>query len=158
MSQILSTGKEILLSEFHPGEMFGELIVFTGANYRGWLKAEEDSEVIEIKRDELFKLLKEDDNLLAFMKEVAQRVSRFTESMEILSYKTISRKAAYYLLSRHVDGKVNLNVSQLSNRLGCSREALSRTLTQLEQINVIKRHNGCIQIHNREKLEDLLFS
>jgi hypothetical protein len=36
LSRVLSSGKEIVLKEFYPGEMFGELIVFTQGKYPGF--------------------------------------------------------------------------------------------------------------------------
>ena len=158
LTRILSSGKQVFLHDFNRGDIFAELIVFSGEKYPGWLIAEENSVIVELELDTLLKKLNENNFLISFFTEISMRVSNLTRTIEILSYKTIRQRVAYFLLSReNLSGTIPLNVTTLSDRLGCTREALSRALSQMVSDNMISRERNTYQIVQHSLLEDLLF-
>ncbi len=156
-SRILSNGKEIVIREFCPGELFAELIVFTGEYYPGWLIASEDSYVTEVPLPPLLEYLKESDSLISFISGISQKLSHLSKTIEILSLKTIRQKIAYtLLLHQRSEFEIPPNISEYAVRLGCSREAVSRALAEMESEKIIIRDDKDIKIAQLELLEDLL--
>ena len=64
LCRILQSGKEIIIKEFHPGDIFADLMVFSGDNYPGWFIASEDSVISEVDLPSLLNYLNEEDCLL----------------------------------------------------------------------------------------------
>jgi CRP/FNR family transcriptional regulator len=156
LSRVLSSGKEIVLKEFYPGEVFGELLVFTQEKYPGWLIASESSLVVEVGFSRLLKYVENKKALISFISGISRKMTHLTNTIEIMSLKTVKQKIAFFLLSQGKAGvKFPLNVSHLAVRLGCSREALSRALTEMESERMIARERGFFRIAHEELLENL---
>lgn len=157
LSRILTSGKEIYINEFKEGEIFAELIVFSSENYPGWLIASEETTVIELKLNHLLTFLKDDVALISFFKEISGRVTALTNTIEILSQKTIKQKIAHYLLRESdEEDQTPVCIRDLSKKLGCSREALSRSISELVSRKIIRQIKNTILITDRVLLEELL--
>jgi len=151
----LPNGKEIQIIRFLPGDMFGELLVLAEEHYRGWLIAEENSVVWTLNKETLEKLLQNRESRIFFFKAISLRVSQLTQTLTILSYKKVSERLAFFLLSE--GGSINLkSVTDLSSKLNCSREAMSRTLLALEKSELISRRDGIIKVEDVIKLEEFI--
>jgi len=137
LSRLLSSGREIIIKEFGPGELFAELIVFTGETFPGWLIGSEDSEVVEVELPKVMEYLKDQDALLSFITGISRKMNHLTNKIEILSLKTVKQKVAYCLL---VDGELQISsITAASDHLGCTREALSRAISGLDQAGAVFR-------------------
>lgn len=156
LSRVLSSGKEIILKEFYPGEMFAELLVFTQDKYPGWLIASESSLLVEVEFSHLLKYLENKKALISYISSISRKITHLTNTIEIMSLKTVKQKIAFFLLSQGDAGvKLHLNVSHLAVCLGCSREAVSRTLSEMESERMISRERRFFWITNEDLLEDL---
>lgn len=157
MKKYLSTGKELFLTEFKPGEMFGELLVLAGKNYRGWLIAEEPAEVLELNLLSLNELLEDSYFKNLYFSRISERVSKMTERIELLSHKKVSDRIILYLLS-HFDesNEYNINITTLAKELDCSREALSRAVSILESEKAILKDGNKVKILDFHILENEL--
>lgn len=156
LSRVLSSGKEILINSFLPGDLYAELIVFSGESYPGWLTALEDTSVIELDLNSLLQILQDQSILLSFLSGISQKVISLTNTIEILSQKTVKQKIAYYMLALP-DGSFTESITGLAARLGCSREALSRALSSLESNKILQKKGVYISILNESELEAILF-
>lgn len=156
LSRVLSSGKEILINSFVPGDLYAELIVFSGESYPGWLTALEDTTVIELDLKSLLHILQDQSILLSFLSGISQKVVSLANTIEILSQKTVKQKIAYYMLSI-ADKKISESITSLAARLGCSREALSRALSDLESDGILQKQGAHIIILNELNLEGILF-
>lgn len=153
LSRLLSSGREIIIKEFGPGEFFAELIVFNGDKFPGWLIASEDSEVIEVERSKVLEYLKDQESLISFITGVSRKMNHLTNKIEILSLKTVQQKVAYCLL---VDGRLSISsITRTATQLGCSREALSRAVSELEQAKAVLRIGGRLIPKDTTYLESL---
>ena len=153
LSRPLSSGREIILKEFGPQEIFAELIVFSGENYPGWLIASESSTVVEVEYQHVLEYLEDRESLISFIHSISQKMNHLTNKIEIISLKTVNQKVAFLLISgESVSGK---SVTEIAETLGCSREALSRALSELESGGVIMRENDDVKIKDLRALEAL---
>ena len=141
MTKIFSTGKEFVIRNLPSGEMFGELICFSGSNYPCWIVATEDSIIFEIPTESMLTLLQKRIFLRAFMKSMSKKSLHLSSTIELLSLKKVDQKLAYNLLSQYErEGrssfKLQVSVTDLAAQLGSSREAVSRSLSELNQCSV----------------------
>ena len=151
MKKYLSNGKGLYLTKFNPGDMYGELLVLSGENYRGWLTAEEPAIVLELSRHALDELLADPAFKQLYFHEISERVSRMTERIEILSYTKVSDRLILYFLNHfEKESSLNINISTLADELNCSREALSRAVSELG------KEKALIKEGNKITLLDLL--
>jgi len=153
LSRPLTSGREIILKEFEPEELFAELIVFSGENYPGWLIASESSTVTEVDYHHILEYLDDRDSMVTFICGISKKLNHLTNKIEIMSLKTVKQKIAFSLFS--MSPLCVTSVTETANALGCSREALSRALTELEQEGAIVRQDGELRITERRVLEAL---
>ncbi len=161
MTKILSFGKEFVIKNLSAGQMFGELVCFAETNYPCWIVTTEKSTIFEIPINTILTLCKESDFLRIFMKDISKKCLHLTDTIELLSLKKVDQKLAYTLLSLFEGVKskyleLDTTITELANQIGSSREAVSRSFTELESLKCIKRDGTKILLLNREKLEDIL--
>ena len=153
LSRILSSGREIILKEFLPGELIGELLMFTGNFYPGWLIATEETTIVEVPFSSVLDFLRESDSLISFMNSIALKNNHLVDKIEILSFKTVKEKIAFSLL---LYGELKItSVKELADNIVCSREALSRTLSEMEKDELIMKKTDRILVADEFALEDL---
>ncbi|MBL7005633.1 MAG: Crp/Fnr family transcriptional regulator [Spirochaetia bacterium] len=161
MTKILSTGKEFVLRNLTSGEMYGELICFAENTYPCWIVATEKSIIFEIPTESMFTLLQKNPFLRAFMKSLSEKSLHLTNTIELLSLKKVNQKLAYcLLLYSEREGlssfKLEVSVTDLAAQLGSSREAVSRALSELENLGYIKREGAKVIILHHAELENML--
>ena len=138
IASFLENGKELIYNEIVPGEMFGENLIFSSHPYfRGDVIAEENSIVVLIARNELLKLLQEDQEfLLAYLNKQSDFGKSLNLKIKILTFNNADERILYFL-DMH-DGEVEFkSITRLANELYLSREVLSRTLHRMEKENLI---------------------
>ena len=114
LKKYLSSGKELYIAEFYPGEMYGELLVLAGEEYKGWLIADEKTEVLELDINSLNKLMSDSSFKKMYFHRISEKVSKMTERIEILSYKKVSDRIILYLLSHYDESnEYNINITTL---------------------------------------------
>lgn len=154
LSRILSTGREIVLKEFKPGEIYAELIVFTGDNYPGWLIASSDTSVVEAEYTHVLEYLGDKNALISFITSISKKMNHLTNQIEIMSLKSVKQKVAFMLLT---EGVVEMSsITFTASVIGCSREALSRALSDMEGAGLIERSGHSIIIADKLSLEEIL--
>lgn len=155
LSRLLSSGREIILKEFGPGEIFAELIVFSGDHYPGWLIASEQTTVIEVEYSHVLKYLEEQDSMIEFIVSISKKLNHLTNRIEVMSLKTVKQKIAFSLLTENINTMTS--ITDWADYLGCSREALSRTLSELQNTGAVRKKGGLIQPGDSVLLESLLY-
>ena len=157
LSRVLSTGKEIFLKDFRPGDLFAELIVFTGEQYPGWLAASEPSRIVEVKLSRVLEYLRGNDALVSYFAGISQKMAHLSNTIEVLSLKTVRQRIAHTLLCGKIDDLgVRVGASRLAAYIDCSREAVSRALTVMESDGLLERTPESLVIRDRKRLENLL--
>ena len=165
LSRMLSTGKELYIKAFGAGDIFAELIIFSGEKYPGWITATVVTRIVEVKLPQLLEYLNDRNALVSFISGIAGKMSHLSNMIEVQSLKTVRQKIAFSLLYGKIDlirsdgldrRRFQIKVSQFAEYLDCSREAVSRALSQMESEGMIVRNEGYLIIVNRKKIDDLL--
>ena len=161
MTKFFSSGRELVIQCLPPGEMFGELICFTSNNYPCWIVSSDNSAIFELPIESLFRLIKDRTFLFAFMSDIAKKSLHLNNKIEILSLKKVNQKIAYFILSQieNINTSsltLNMSISELAVHLGSSREAVSRSFSELESRGYITKQINQINIIDIKELENEL--
>lgn len=145
--RISPEGREQGISFFQPGEVFGDVAVFTGRPYPATVIALEPVRVWAIERSKVEELLKKHNELaLAVIERLAERVLYFVQLVEDLSLRSVESRLANTLL-KNVEKRGELwivprrkwtNFDEMAVRLGTVRDVLGRTLRSLEEAGLLR--------------------
>ena len=149
ISSITFTGNEIIYNRLTKGQMFGNNLLFSSDNkYRGDVKASYKCEVYLINKDNLRKILMNNET---FLNEYLAIQSNFARSLntkiKLLSFTSAKERFLYYLFvnNNHIKFK---NVTTLSQSLFLTREVTSRLISKLVDEGIIKRNKNEILLLN----------
>jgi len=160
--KISSEGKEQILHLFGPGESFGEVSVFTGHGFPAFAKANVRTTCLFIPRADFVEMIRRDPALAMNMLGVmALRLRKFAGLIEDLSLKEVPGRLCAYLLylsdkspdPEHLE--LDISKGQLAALLGTIPETLSRILTRMGRMGLIKSEGARIRILNRSVLQKI---
>lgn len=143
-------GKEFILSVLGKGDFFGEMAILESAPRSATVKTVEECEFFVLGQKELAALLTQHPGLaVKILKSISRRLRKLTEQVRGLVMFDIYGRLGRCLLnlaetqgSQSSDQFVITNrpsFQELANMVGCSREALSRTMKAL-------KNNGCLTV------------
>ena len=127
-----ANGKEVTYNVLEEGQMFGNNLVFSSTpRYRGDVISQKQSEIWFINRENLLKLLKQDDELLVlYLTQQSDFSKNLNFKIKLLTISSAEDRLAYYLTFNK--GKITCkSITKLANELYLTRESLSRTITKM---------------------------
>lgn len=159
--KIYASGKILTLAKMGPGQMFGEVIVFTSTHrYPATIIAMEKSRILFIHRDEIVRLCSEYPLVLRnFMEFLSNRILMLNKRIRELSYVTIRQKIAGFLLEEYkrTHSKtivLTLSRESLALQMGIQRPSLSRELIKMREDGLIDFCKNRITILDPGGIED----
>lgn len=150
-------GKEILLDVLRAGEHFGELSLLDGEPRSASVAALEATQLLILSADVFQELvLTQADSAAQICRELAQRVRHLTESVRTLALLDVFGRLVKLLNElavtdaqgqRQVDA--GLTQQELANRIGASREMVSRILKDLAVGGYLSIEHRRIILHKK---------
>jgi len=162
--KISPDGKEQILHIFGPGEIVGEVPVFSGRDYPASAATLKEGDLLHIPREGFLRLAREQPQiLLNMLATLSQRLRRFTVQIERLTLMEVATRLAEVLLEIAADpcsgepGVAELKVTkgQLANQIGTTPETLSRTLGKMSRKGIIQVDRNRVTVLQRQALEEL---
>jgi len=149
--RVSASGTETTFGYVHPGEIFGELAVFSSRGRESYAKAVRLSLVWQLRREAIREILAAHPRIvLAVTKQVGSRFKQIESRVEHLVFRPVLSRVAGILLElaegfgrRERHGLViDLSISQeeLATLVGASRQAVNASLRELERDGVIRRN------------------
>jgi len=133
-------GKEVILSTQGPGEYFGELALFDEAPRSASVAALEPCKAMIVSKTQLREaILARPQIAVALLKGLAMRVRALTENVRTMALLDVFGrlvKTLYSLAEEKDGGQVidqKLTQQDLANRIGASREMVSRIMHDLTE-------------------------
>jgi CRP/FNR family transcriptional regulator, cyclic AMP receptor protein len=133
-------GKEVVLSTQGPGEYFGDLALFGDEPRSASVMALQPCKVMIITKLQLREAIKEDPEIgFSLLHGLANRVRVLTENVRTLALLDVFGRLVktLYMLAVEKDGilviEQRLTQQDLANRIGASREMVSRIMHDLTQ-------------------------
>jgi len=155
-------GREQALLFLHPGEVFGDVAVFTDVPYPGTVLALEPVKLWSISKLEVMRLIRQHNELsVAIIRRLSERILYYVSLVEDLSLRSVEARLASTLLqhAEEQDGKLIVprrpwtTLDEMSTRLGTVRDVLGRVLRSLEQDGILHVERQGIFILKPEELE-----
>ncbi len=145
-------GREQIIHLEKAGTTIAEVPTFDDEPYPSSVRAEEESEVLFISREDVKRLcLRHPAIALSALKLMASRLRKTAALVESLSLKEVDQRLAAFLLQEFRDKKLKKlklpPISVIAARLGSVREVVSRALAKLEKggfISIDKQRNASL--------------
>lgn len=157
------SNKVVKMTSVGPGQLFGEVIVFSDVNkYPATVISSSKSEILFISKENFIKFCYTHANFLEmFLKDLSNKILILNKSIERLSYNSIRQKISNYILDEYQkQGSKFINISmtkqKLAETLGVPRPSLSRELINMKELNIIDYSKDTIKILDLEALFKIL--
>lgn len=147
IASFLDNGDEIIYNIINKDGIFGNNLVFLDKPYyKGDVICLKDCKIAFIQKDELVKILKNNDTfLLEYLKLEANTVIDLNMSIKLLNIDT-AKERFYYYLSENNNEITYSSISDLANKLYLTRETLSRLINRLIKQNKLIRNKKTIRL------------
>jgi CRP/FNR family transcriptional regulator len=161
-------GRQIALSVFGPGEIFGELAMFGDERRSATVEAVDRLAVLGIAGDDMRRLLAQHSDIaLALIASLGRRLRATNERLARQSFQTVQSRVAT-ALGQLVEqarsegaGEQEVDVvatqADLARLAGASRESASRSLAVLERAGVISQGRGRLTVHDPGALQGYVY-
>jgi CRP/FNR family cyclic AMP-dependent transcriptional regulator len=145
-------GREITLATQEPGEYFGELTLDGGPRSASVMTLE-PTQCLVVRHEELQKFVAGNPEFAVHLiRDLMRRTRRLTENVRSLALLDVYGRVARVLLelAHDVDGRLvvteRLTQQDIANRVGASREMVSRILRDLDRGGYIRHEDSRIVI------------
>jgi len=161
-------GRQITLAQFGPGDIFGELAMFSAERRSATVDAVDDLEVVAILGQDMRSLMRlHPDIAVELVIALGRRLRDANARLARQSFQTVQSRVATVLgdlvaqaRSEGAGGGDVLVVAtqaEVAQLAGSSRESASRFLAVLERAGVISQGRGRLIVHNPEGLQGYVF-
>jgi CRP-like cAMP-binding protein len=154
-------GREVSLRDVRDGQSFGELSAIDGLTRSVSIVAVEDTRMLAVSGT-LFRSIVSDNHEVAnwLIKRLAAQVRNLTDRVFEMTALTVRARLLCELLrlardQSHVYDRAPTH-SELANRIGARREAVTLELRALAQQGVVRTGRQYLQFLDIDKLEDLV--
>lgn len=157
-------GKEIIIDFARPGDIIGEIELFSDDHSIASVEVLEDAELYIISKKE-FKtiVLNNPEYLINLLNIGSDRIQRLNKQVRALSFLSVHSRLCQALLifsedleeideDPHVLKKLNQNI--LADMIGATRESVSKAFSDLQEEKILTYETNKITILNYSKLEN----
>jgi CRP/FNR family transcriptional regulator, cyclic AMP receptor protein len=155
-------GKEVILGDLHPGELFGEIAMLDGKPRSANATAHTKCELLVLERRNVIPFLeKHPAACLQLMELLCARIRRSDERMADLAFFELPTRLAKLFLSygsEKAGKEIRLSLSQteLAEMVGATRENVNRCLRDWHRRGLVKLQGGWTVIPDTDRLHNLL--
>jgi CRP-like cAMP-binding protein len=166
ISKVTRDGKELTLAYRSEGDFFGEPCLLDGGPREEMAEAMDASVTVEIPRDLLDNLLKQDGSAAyKFARALIARRKDLETRVEQLIFKDVGAKLAELLLNlgqehgisdeRGLIVGLKITHQEMANLIGSTRETVSLTLSQFKRKGLIQTEGRRVILADQEGLKAL---
>ena len=155
-------GNSLKIEEIEPPQMVAPAFLYGPQSFFPVnLSALSSGKLLIIYKNDFTQLLSSDLRILNnYLNIVSGKAQFFSRKISFLSFKTIREKIASFLLQNIKSGNsiLILNQSQkgLAEMFGVARPSLARTISQMEEDNIIRWERNQVIIINYQSLQSIL--
>ncbi len=155
-------GRELVINVMRPGDVFGEIALFTDQSRSTGAMGREDAEVIAIPKQAFMDTVEGESDLLRRVLEMtAQRLRVSSERESALAFLDASARIARVLLSLEeqtgIQGVLEITQEDLSQHVGLTRQTVASTLGRWKRDGWVDTSRGEIRIQNRGVIEHFAY-
>ena len=158
-------GKDYITDVFSDGDFIGYAALIEERNYNDTAIMLEDSEVLQIPREDFLQMIFTDINVaLKFIRIITQNVKEKEERLINLAYSSLRKRVARALVDLNSkynasagNNPIEVSREDIAHYVGTATESLIRTLSDFKSEKLIEIKEGKIRVVKAEKLNDLLY-
>lgn len=162
VSMVLNSpdGREMVINEMQPGDLFGELGILTKKSHSAGAVAQTKAEVLTIPHRAFLNLIQHQPQVTLRLLEItADRLHISGARESALAFLGAQARLARLLLElagqEAEKGYITISQEELANRTGLIRQTVARVLGRWRRAGWLITGRGNILIVNREALEEL---
>ena len=142
-----ANGKEVTYNVLMDGQMFGNNLIFSSNPfYRGDVISQTQSEIWFLSKENLLKLLKQDDQFLVlYLTQQSDFSKNLNLKIKLLTISGAEDRLIYYL-TFNKNRLSYKSITKLANDLYLTRESLSRTITNLVKTGKIIKNGKTLKL------------
>lgn len=156
---VSESGKFVQIDRIDAGRIIAPAIIFATENtFPVNVIPDKKTTVFFMKKDSFLKIMHKNETILANFIQIVSDINRFLSTkIHSLSLKSIRGKLAEYILSLVEIQKsemilLDFSRQELADKFAITRQALSRSLSELEDEGVIQIKGKTIFVKDRKKL------
>ena len=158
VTKYASSGKELIVAIFTPGQTFGEVPVFDGRPYPASAQALDESTVLGIRRDDLLNFMSQNPAVaLKIINMLGGRIRDAHDRLRDMAGERVDQRIAGMLLM--LSSKIGLTIpftrQEIADMTGITTETAIRVTTRLKDQGIIATGRGEITILDEDKLRVL---
>lgn len=159
---VSNSGKHVQIDKITEGRVIAPAMIFASDNtFPVNVIPEDEVSVFFMHKDTFLKAMQDNEKLLFNFIRIVSDINRFlSQKIHSLSLRTIRGKLAEYILQlSEIQGKTQtvifpLTRQELADKFAIARQALSRSLSELEEDGLIKVSAKSIMIIDKMRLAD----
>lgn len=153
-------GRELVIDEMRPGEIFGEIGLLTRKTHSAGATARHKSQVLVIPREAFLRVMDREPKMARHILDItARRLQRSAAREMALAFMDAEARLARYLLALEEQeqdkGYVTASQEDLARGTGLIRQTVAKALGRWRREGWLLTGRGRILILNRRALEDL---
>jgi CRP/FNR family transcriptional regulator len=163
--RVTAGGKEQVICVFRTGDSFAEVAVVSPTGYPADARAVETTQVLLVKKEGIFELLKQQPELaLRMLGSMSSHLRVLVGQLEDLTLKDVETRLANWLVKRcpqppsekPVNIELTVTKRELAAELGTVSETFSRTLAKFREQKLIAVKGKTVTVLSPAKLAALL--
>ena len=163
-----SDGRAITLAELRPGQIFGELAMFSGETRSATVETLEPTTAVALLAGDVRRILAIHPEIaVKMLAGLADRLRDANERIARQSFQTVAGRVAGVLLAqiatRQAEGAglqdvlIRATQADIAQLAGSSRESASRFLATLEREGVVTCGRGKVMVHDPTALRNYVY-
>ncbi len=159
-----SEGKTFILKIAQPGQVFGLNSIVAGRPHEVTVETMQPSQFAYVGREEFLRFIKENgEACLRAVQQLGQECHSAYEVIRSLGLaNSVSEKLAKFLVGWSAEGRENdgvvrvklaLTHEELAQLIGCSRESVTRTLSDFKRQKLVELNGSTLLVWNKAGLE-----
>lgn len=157
-------GKQFTTALYDAGDFFGHIAIIENSEYKETAEALEDSEIINIPKQDFLELLFRNQQVSAkFIKMLANDIAERERILSGMAYNSLRKRTADALLMlkakyQHDEAKpfsMRISREDLASVVGTATESLIRTLSDFKEEKLVEVKGSEITVVNEKKLANL---
>ncbi|HWH45999.1 MAG TPA: Crp/Fnr family transcriptional regulator [Thermoleophilaceae bacterium] len=161
-------GRSITLAELRPGQIFGELAMFSGETRSATVEALEPASAVALLAGDVRRTIgRHPEIAVKMLAGLADRLRDANERIARQSFQTVSGRVASVLIgqvsARQAEGAGETDIlikatqADIAQLAGSSRESASRFLATLERAGVVTCGRGKVLVHDPTALRNYVY-
>lgn len=157
------SGKKIMISQLKTGDVFGEVIIFSGKEvFPSTLVSDQNTKIMFVEKMKVIKICSQNEKFLRNLLELlSEKILILDHRLQLLAGETIRHKICFYLLEHYREQRnLNIHISstreKIAEQFGITRPSLSRELSRMAREGLIGLRKHIIIIKDLSGLENAL--